>query len=174
MIHDETLNGDLSDSAAAPTAVGTLALGSSTVSGRFHVTSPEFSQDDPFDAFRFLVAAGTEVSAITLNFTQQSYPGGASISLGQTGGGAIGSVQTANFSIFSGDDLFTNPSFAFGGPLGAGDYTFALDGTGARFGLNSYSVQFNVVSAGHSVPEPATGLLVIGSLLALAASRRRA
>lgn len=175
VIHNETMNGDLSNAPGAPTAMGTLVLGASTVTGRL-ANNFENNTEDSLDAFSFVVAAGTQVSAIRLDFVRAPYANGAGILLGATGGANLGTLNTTLSGITSGGDLFTNAFFGFSGPLGAGDYTVELRGAGPSYGLSSYSLNLTVNDQGaqHSVPEPASGLLVAGSLLALAASRRRA
>lgn len=180
VLHDEALNGDLSNLAATPTAMGTLALGTSTVAGRLQIIRPEDGSEDALDFFSFVVAAGTQVSAITLNFSQTGYPDGANLSLfagpdASAPAAALGSLNTRSAGLANGADLLATPAFNLGAPLLAGSYTVDLDGSGPRLGLGSYSVHITVVdpNAQHQVPEPATGLLAAGSLLALAASRRR-
>lgn len=171
VIYDEAFNGDLSSLINAPTPVGTLALGTSTVTGRL-ANNFENGTEDVFDAFSIVIAGGTRLSALTLNFDQSLYLLGANIFL-RTGGGAnVASLNTSNSGIVSGGSLFGASTLDAMVP---GSYVFILAGIGTEFGLNTYSFNFTVVdpNAQNNVPEPASALLVAGSLLALAATRRR-
>ncbi|PKO80472.1 MAG: hypothetical protein CVU19_12205 [Betaproteobacteria bacterium HGW-Betaproteobacteria-13] len=176
LIYDEAVSGDFSAAPSSPTALGSLAVGTSTVFGSLVNTSP--SDEDGIDVFGFVVAAGTEVSKILFSFNASSYPGGANVYLVSGPGSAgttLGSLNTSGASVTSGDDLFTNAIFGFGGPLTAGTYTFDLRGFGSGMGLDSYSMDFVVadLNAPHTVPEPSSVLLVGLGVLGLSAARTR-
>lgn len=178
VIHDEAFDGDLSDHPLVPTALGTLAAGTSTVAGRL-ANNFENGTEDPADVFSVVVDAGSRLSAISLNLDQGLYFSGANIFLlagvgSGPGSTILGSFNTRDSGIADGGALFATAGFGIAGPLEAGTYTIDLRGFGSNFGLSSYAFNLTVDPATqHNVPEPATGLLVAGSLLALAASRRR-
>lgn len=171
VIYDEAINGDFSGQLSTPTPVGTLALGTSTVTGRL-ANNFENGTEDGFDVFSFVLASGTRLSALTLNFDNGLYTNGANIFLRTASGSNLASLNTFISGIVTGGSLLGAPTLD---ALSPGTYAFALAGVGTSFGLDTYSFNFTVVDATPpAVPEPASGLLVIGSLLALAATRRRA
>lgn len=177
VIHDEAFQGDLSNLSGAPTSVGTLAAGTSTVSGRL-ANNFENGTEDAVDVFSFVVAAGTQLSAITLNFNQTLYFAGANVSLfaGPTSSApslALGALNTQSSGLANGGSLFTAATLGTIGPLGAGTYTFDLSGPGTSAGLNSYSFNLTVQPTAQPAPEPTSAALVAASLLALGAARSR-
>lgn len=177
VIHDEAFMGDLSNLSGAPTSVGTLAAGTSTVSGRL-ANNFENGTEDAVDVFSFLVAAGTQLSAITLNFNQDLYSAGASIALfaGSTSAApntALGTMNTRVSGLVNGGSLLTAATLGAIGPLGAGAYTFDLRGFGDSAGLTTYSFNLTVDPSTQPVPEPGSAALVAASLLALGVARRR-
>lgn len=178
VIYNEAFDGDLSNAPGAPTSVGTLALGTSTVTGRL-ANNFENGTEDPLDVFSFVVAAGTQVSAITLNFDQALYRLGANIALfsgpsSNSPNPNLGALNTVSSGLLDGGSLFTPSALGAIGPLGAGSYTFDMRGIGQSNGLTSYSFNLSVIDPNaQPVPEPASGLLVAASLLALGATRAR-
>ncbi|MDD2874317.1 MAG: PEP-CTERM sorting domain-containing protein [Azoarcus sp.] len=176
LVYDEAASGDFSNAPLSPTALGPLAVGTSTVFGNLLNTSP--TEEDGLDVFSFVVAVGTEVSKILFGFNASAYPGGANVYLvggPNSAGTSLGSLNSSNASLTSGDDLFTNATFGFGGPLTEGTYTFDLRGFGAGMGLDSYSLDFVVadLNAPQTVPEPSSILLVGLGVLGLSAARAR-
>jgi MYXO-CTERM domain-containing protein len=179
VVYNEALDGDLSDLSTSPTSIGTLALGTSIVRGRL-ANNFENNTEDGIDVFRFVVGAGTRLSALTLNFDPGFYANGANIALHAGATSAppsplLGSMNTQNSGLVNGGSLFTAAMFGAISPLDAGTYTVDLRGFGSTQGLNAYAFNFTVVdpNAQNSVPEPMSAGLVAASLLALAATRRR-
>jgi hypothetical protein len=151
--YNETLHGDLSDDPGAPTSLGTLPIGT-------HTLSASFVEDD-YDLVTFTLAPGTRLTSIFLN----SYAG----STVSFSGIQAGPVWTADlgynvdpepllgWALFGETTVGTNilPDYATGAgaigftpPLQAGVYTLELQETGSF----PVAAQFTVTV----VPEPST------------------
>ena len=174
IIHNETIDGELSDTGPAPTSLGVLELGLSTIEGSLGGVSDGSggaTNGNDADIFTFTVAAGQTVNAITTTRSDDNL-------------GFIGYVNAATLpSITDGDSLgaAVDSGNLFGtGPieeaaggldpiptsLGAGDHTFFLQETVDPV---NFSISFNVVAA---VPEPSSAAL-LGGLALLGCARRR-
>lgn len=174
IIHNETADGELSDTGLAPTSFGVLGLGVSTIEGSLGGVSDMSggaSNGNDADIFTFTVAAGQTVNAITTTRTDENL-------------GFIGYVNAATLAFFNDNDslsaavesanLFgSGPIVATAGELapiptslGAGDHTFILQETVTPV---DFSISFNVVAA---VPEPSSAAL-LGGLALLGCARRR-
>lgn len=176
---DEAVDGDLSNSGLAPTAL-VFANGSNFVAGTTGrpVTGAEVDRD----YFTFTVPAGSVFTAINVLAPTAALGGGSFIGL------QAGTQVTVPFSapsadgllgwtLYSADDIGGNllplmalpeaGSSGFDVPLGAGSYAVWIQETAT--GTAVYNLDFTLTA----VPEPATALLWAGGLLALAALRRR-
>ncbi len=178
IVHDEAINGDLSDSGPAPTSLGIFGLGVNTIQGSIGPStggSGASNMSSDADIFTFDIAPGLFVSSVT---TTRSGPGFQSF---------IGHSPTISIANFTSNDslgtalaaggggLFTNSgtiSLAAGAgiptTLGPGSNTFIFQETGA--GPVDYSISFNVVSA---VPEPSSAVMLSGITLLGFVRRRR-
>jgi hypothetical protein len=174
-IWTESVDGDLSSNAAAPTAV-TFAMGSNVITGSV------FTGTDSRDYITFTVQPGQALSALILLMYDDPDTGAAND--GNTGYQAIilGStslVPTAENSLsFLGGSHVAPPigtdflpimgsgsiaGSGFSGPLGPGTYSYHIQQTGPQ--VTAYSLDFVVV------PEPSFGVLaIVGAGLVL---RRR-
>lgn len=176
---NEAVNGDLSGVGAAPTVL-TLAAGGNAVRGTTGRAVAGGAVD--LDYFTVTVPAGFELSELTV------LPGTAVLGDGSFIGLVTGSTfnvppttQTAagllGWTLFSetniGDDLLgfmSFPSFGstgFSPPLPAGSYSFWVQETAV--GVSTYALSMAVTA----VPEPATGLAMLGGLALLAAALKR-
>jgi len=166
--------GDFSNDAAAPTDLGSLAAGVSTISG----TSLSGSADR--DHITFAIDAGFEITSIQI--TEFAPTAGGGSFLGFDNSNVVPNAG-ADF-LFAGlvnvggsdpaVDLISAGGGGFGGSgfsdvqLGAGDYSFLFNETGA---VNAdYSAEITVSAV--AVPEPGSAIVLAGLGL-LAAGRRR-
>lgn len=171
VVHDESIDGDLSDDGFATTDLGVLGLGSSLVIGSVTATPEE----DP-DYFTFEIAAGQQLSMIVLAQYAPDVIGQQSFIAMQEGPQVTSDFDTSVFlgatliggeaGALEGDDILDNigdPIYGgqgFTGPLGAGVYSVWFQENG---GFVGYTFDFVVV------PGPAT---VLG-LMGLGLRRRR-
>ena len=185
-VWDESVNGDLSGSQAAPTPI-LLSVGTNSVIGNLRITSAGDSQDwlavtVPAGAqlTSFVHAAYTSTDAQGFTGFQtgsafvgspgvaSSYNGYAHFGTGATNGSlpATNTVGTDLFPIMADNSPGGTSAGASGFtiPLGPGAYTFLIQQTGSA--TTSYQFNYNVV------PEPASlGVLLLGGA-ALMARRR--
>lgn len=162
VIHDESIDGDLSDNNAAPSVL-TVTPGSNEVIG-----SLQFSPDVDPDYFRFDVPVGFELTAVILDnydtTEDQSFmavQAGNKISDPNTGIGLLGTVLFGGApGTTQGEDLLDDLGAAnlggdgFSGPLGAGTYTFWVQETAAEV---NYALDFQI----SAIPEPGSLLLLL-------------
>lgn len=174
-IHDEAANGDLSSDPLAPTPLS-FGLGDNDVSGTIQTPA------DTRDYFTFNIAPGQSLNSITLvnyfdvlgNPTDTGFAGiiagTSSFAPSRT---TVGDFLGTNHVIpaqIGTDILDALQGAPFGGqgftaPLGPGDYTFLIQQTGPE--LTGYDLTFAVV------PEPGTGVLIAGGLIALSSRRKQ-
>ena len=175
IVHDESVNGDLSGDNLAPTIlnadfVNNEIFGSTTF--------------DPLDRdfFTITVDPGFQLSQIVLQLydtiEDQSF-------MAVEAGNVVSStVNTANLlgsaligasaGAQQGDNILDDLGNAglggagFVGPLGAGTYSFWYQETGA-----DTNYQFNFVIEAVNVPEPSTCTLLLGGVCGMALRRRR-
>ena len=176
IVHDESSDGELSDSGPSPTSV-TFGVGVNTIQGSLGGLGSGggggASNGNDADIFTFTLAAGQTVDSITTTRSDGNQ-------------GFIGYSNTASIVAFSDSaslgaavqagGLFGNGSVggaSAGGlapipsTLGAGDHTFILQETVTPV---DFSISFNVVQA---VPEPSSAALLSGLALLGFARRRR-
>jgi len=188
VLFDEVASGLDLGTAAAPTSLGTLAIGTGTVSG----TVTGNGQATPFDqdAVSFTIAAGTQLDSITL----LSYVSGDDVGAARSFAGILESSSIATLAASSFDDTqnggllgggsligtvgqdilseIGSASLAgngFTGPLGPGTYTLVHQETVVG---NEFSFGFNVSSV-QAVPEPSSAALLSGLALLGFVRRRR-
>ena len=174
IIHNETTDGELSDTGPAPTSLGVLGLGLSTIEGSLGGVSDGSggaSNGNDADIFTFTVAAGQTVNAITTTRTDDNagfigYVNAATLP-SFTDGPSLGAAVESGNLFGSGpiEDAATGLA-PIPTSLGAGDHTFILQETVTPV---DFSISFNVVQA---VPEPSSAAL-LGGLALLGCARRR-
>ena len=173
-IYDETANGDLSDNRLSPTlfAIGT---GANSISG--------FTEAGDLDYVTFTVPVGWNLSSIFhRTYVSNDFRAFIGLQEGSTftesadapnpanllGYRHIG-IETVNSEII--DDLATSnlstpPAMGFVGPLGAGNYTFWIQQTGAG---SAYAFDLMLTP----VPEPQQWMLMLAGALLLASRARK-
>ena len=174
IVHDESINGELSDSGAMPTPV-TLVLGLNTIEGSLGGLGAGggggASNGNDADIFTFTVAAGQTVNSITTTRSDSNvgfigYSNTSSIGAISDNATLAAAIQAGglfgNNSIGPADDLSPIPT-----TLGAGDHTFILQETAAP---TDFSISFNVAQA---IPEPSSAALLSGLTLLGLVRRRR-
>ena len=165
VIYDESVNGD-APGVLPGAALGTLALGTSTVIG----ATPGAIIGSDNDWFSFTIDVGTQLDAIILAAFTSTRDGG---NVGWAIGNTIQDDSVGPFSVAEiGSNLLTAPNWNLAPPavLGPGTYGFK---TGTGTNDNTYSLDF-VVSATRAVPEPATVVLLGLAAVGAGALRRRA
>ncbi|BAZ37481.1 putative outer membrane adhesin [Calothrix sp. NIES-4101] len=142
VLWNESVNGDFSNDARNPTALGPLSLGSNLITAAL----PESPQDN-LDVFSFVVPDGFIVSAINVaKLDITGFSSGFTLFLDNSQGTSVGSLNASGSGLKTGDNLFTINGFfdnGFGGPLTAGVYVFDLRAFGPTFGANAY--EFDLV-----------------------------
>lgn len=160
--YDEAIDGDLSDSnaAAAATPIGVLSLGSNLITA-----SLTGDPQDDADNFSFVVASDTALSAIIWTYDMGSFSSSGNFYLKDETGST---VEAFNYNFGSSGGNF------LGAAAGPGNYRFDIRAVGDTVGLESYSLDLQVVSTALApVPLPATGWLALGGLAALGLTARR-
>jgi len=153
-LHDESADGDLSNSFSSPTSKGALPLGTSSLSG-----SLPGSLNGDNDWLTFDISPGTQLASIVLTTWVDSGPFG-NVPL------AVNFPTTTNATFVTASNIGLDllPSLT-GGPVGAGTYLFGVR-TGQET-ISSYQFNFTVDSIS-VVPLPAalplfgTGVALIG------------
>jgi hypothetical protein len=175
-VYDESVSGDLSGLGSAPTLV-TMAAGSNVVIGQTGKVGTTVDRD----YFYFTVPTGLALTAITPQMGT-GVVGGASFLAIQAGNqvtAPVGGPATAllGWSHYTPADVGHNilpamgssaGAIGFSGALGAGTYAVWVQET--ALGTVPYLMDFTLTAA---VPEPSTGLSLLGGLLGLAWARRR-
>lgn len=176
-VYDEGVSGDLSGSGASPTFVA-VAAGANVVKGS---TGRENGVVDR-DYLRITVPVGMQLSAITPLAGTSTVAGGLAF-IGLEAGTQVTTPVTGPATTLLGwhhyapADVGNNilpligagaGAIGFTGALGAGDYAVWIQETGV--GTVPYLMEFTL----SAVPEPASGLLLLGGVAGLAWLRRRA
>ncbi|MEF7613180.1 PQQ-dependent sugar dehydrogenase [Aquincola sp. MAHUQ-54] len=167
--YDEAVDGDLSNSGLAPTAV-TFALGANDVRGSSGITTPG---DAWLDYGRFVVPAGALLTRIEVLAGTAGAEGGALFFGLQAGaqvtvspGPYAGQEALLGWNHFSANDVgstLLGPQL----PLAAGSYAFWIQDF--DFEAAPYALRFTVAA----VPEPPAWMTALAGLAALALTARR-
>ena len=171
---EASFGGDFSQDANAPTDLGSLVAGVSTISG----TSQSGNADR--DHVTFTVDSGFEITAIQITEFDPSAGGGSFLGFDNSnvvpnsGGDFLFAGLVNVDSTGPALDIINGDGGSFGGTgfsgvdLGAGDYSFLFNEVGA---VNAnYSAEITVAAV--AVPEPGSAIVLAGLGL-LAAGRRR-
>ena len=171
---EASFGGDFSQDANAPTDLGSLVAGVSTISG----TSQSGNADR--DHVTFTVDSGFEITAIQITEFDPSAGGGSFLGFDNSnvvpnsGGDFLFAGLVNVDSTGPALDIINGDGGGFGGTgfsgvdLGAGDYSFLFNEVGA---VNAnYSAEITVAAV--AVPEPGSAIVLAGLGL-LAAGRRR-
>lgn len=164
VIWDEASNGDLSNAALAPSQLGVLPTGTSTVKGSIGL----FWTADPGDKLSFTVADGFQLDGIVFtdyepgtfyDYTPISLYSGSAASPGDA---PLNFINLAHF----GEGIDFLDFNQLHGPLPAGTYVLSLDGIQQNVAVDersSHAIDFNVAA----VPEPSAMALALCGLGAL-------
>lgn len=170
MLWDESVNGDFSNSGAAPTAL-TLGIGSNQILG----TTGNAGQGVDLDYFTFTLAPGQTLTSITVlantfvsgQFSFIGIQPGPQVTVSPSGAGAQALLGWAHYGMPDiGTDLLAS-QISPGVPLTAGAYSVWVQDTG---GPATYGFDFSTVQA---VPLPPSLLLMASSLFGFGFLRRR-
>lgn len=176
-VYDEGVSGDLSGSGASPTFIA-VAAGSNVVMGSTGRANGVVDRD----YFSITVPVGWQLSAIT-PLAGTSVVGGGLAFIGLEAGTQVTTPVTGPATTLLGwhhyavADIGNNilplvgagaGSIGFTGALGAGNYSVWIQETGV--GTVPYVMEFSLTA----VPEPASGLLLLGGVAGLAWLRRKA
>lgn len=176
-VYDEAVSGDLSGNGLSPTFVA-LAAGANVVMG---TTGRQNGVVDR-DYLTITVPVGMQLSAIT-PLAGTSTVGGGLAFIGIESGSQVTTPVTGPATTLLGwhhyapADIGNNilpligagaGAIGFSGALGAGNYGVWIQETGT--GTVPYLMEFTLTA----VPEPASGLMLLGGLAAVAGWRRRA
>jgi len=152
----ESVNGDLSGNVAAPTSLGTLGVGATTVSATFG--------GGDFDLFSFILGPGTRLNSITLgsyngtSFSFTALESGGTWTAGL--GGAVNPAVLLGWTHISGGLVGTDILDNMGAASPAIGFTPPLLAVSGSFTLNV-------------VPEPSTFVLAALALVGLSTSQLR-
>ncbi|MEM9097865.1 MAG: hypothetical protein AAGC79_05015 [Pseudomonadota bacterium] len=177
-IHDETVDGDLSNDPNAPTSLA-FGVGDNTVIGDVSVDA---------DYITFEILSGQALDAIRLVSFTTNQLDNAGVAFGLLDDGATSVVPSGTTindflggALFGaadvGTDLLTPFSSASAGgtgfarPVGPGTYTFLIQETAAT--EDQYQLTFVVSGSATAIPLPPAGLALLAGLAGFAALRRR-
>jgi len=165
LLWDESVNGDFSNVAAAPTSLSVLTAGDYEVLGSVR------AQADPYDAFSFDIASGDILSAFFIREIVSTFNDSPmSLRRGATGTDTV--VEFGLFPFLSAPGLDLLQISSQPGPQPSGTYTFTAGPPNFPPGedtLTAYRLEIQVASA--SVPEPSSLILSVLCLLLLLSTK---